>query len=126
MYMVWSSLRDVCSEGVIREFENHPKVSEGIRNKRFIVLRCGKVEVYIYRGQVRDYIVDPCRFCSCYDFMINVLSRRRKVACYHVVGFLIAEERGALRVVEVSCDVIRDVVLEISLFGLSTKLRKYV
>ncbi len=115
-----------CSEEVVREFEGHPKVVEGIRNGRFIILRCGKYEVRVFKGQSRDYIVDPCRFCSCYEFVINVLSRRRRVACYHMVGFVIAEREGRVRVMNVDCSVIRDILIEIALDGFSIKLRRYL
>ena len=116
----------VCDEHIVEEYENHPKVLEGMKSGRFVVLKCGDFAVHVYKGHTRDYIVDPCRFCSCYDFLINVLSRRKKSACYHTAGFVIARRKGKLKILSVTPSEFRDIVVEISLFGLSTRLRRYV
>lgn len=81
---------------------------------------------YVYRGLERDYIVIPCRFCSCYDFLLNVLIRKRKVACYHVIGFEIARLNNALIEVEVCKRELSTILSEIMVFGKSNSLRKYV
>ncbi len=106
-------------------FENHSKVLEGLRTGRFIrLVSIDGVEVYVFRGVERDYIVSPCRFCMCHDFVINVLGRRSKAVCYHVVGFEIARRRGKLRVVHVSSEDLANIVLEIVLQGFSATLRR--
>jgi len=106
-------------------FESHDKILEALRAGRFIrLVSVDGVEVYVFRGVERDYIVSPCRFCMCYDFIINVLGKRSKVVCYHIVGFEIAQRRGKLRVVRVSSEELADIVLEIVLQGFSATLRR--
>ncbi len=116
----------LCSVDMLREYENHPKVLEGIRNKRFMCLRSERLTFYVYRGVEKDYIVVPCRFCSCYDFLLTVLIRRRRCACYHVIGLEIARLWGALLDVRVEDRELVEVLEEVLVYGKSARLRKYV
>jgi len=116
----------VCDADTIKAFENHEKVLEGLRAGRFMVLDSEGMKIYVFRGVERDYIVSPCSFCMCYDFLINVLSRRIKTACYHVVGFEIARLKGKLYVVHVRPDQLADIIIEIAVQGFSHTLRRIV
>jgi len=116
----------VCDADIIKAFENHEKVIEGIRAGRFMVLDSKVMRIYVFRGIERDYVVSPCSFCMCYDFLINVLSRRTKIACYHVVGFEIARLKGKLHVVRVEPEELAEIVIEIAVQGFSYTLRRIV
>ncbi len=119
-------MEELCSDEVVSSFATHPKVLEGFRSRRFVLLKCVETgfEIHVFRGVERDYVVVPCRWCSCYDFVINVLSRRIKSACYHVVGFELARRLGKLYVVEVPGTVLKEIVIEIMSMRFSPTLRK--
>jgi predicted nucleic acid-binding Zn finger protein len=117
-------MSDLCSEDVVRYFENYDKVIEALASKRFIVLECKGLVTYIFKGTKRDYIVSPCRLCTCEDFIINYIGKNRSTPCYHVVGFRIAEKHGKLTKLDVDNKTLSKILEEIVLDGISYTLRK--
>ncbi len=83
-----------------------------------------KIKFYIYRGVDHDYIVSPCRMCTCKDFIVNFLGRRREYPCYHVIGFFIAIRENKIYKLYTSSDNIANIITEITYQGYSQTLRK--
>ncbi|MEM0027717.1 MAG: hypothetical protein QXT53_03750 [Ignisphaera sp.] len=97
-----------------------------MRNKRFISLvdKGSGVVINVFKGLKNDYLVSPCRLCTCTDFLIHFVQGRRRYPCYHVIGFYIAYKEQKVIVLELDKDLIKDIVLEIALQGFSRTLRK--
>lgn len=51
--------------------------------------------VWIVVGKEREYLVIPRLYCQCDDFYINVVIRRKSMACYHLIAQCLAEEVGS-------------------------------
>ena len=117
-------MEDLCTESAIKFFENYSKVLEALAERRFITLVSDRFRLYVFRGARRDYIVSPCRFCMCEDFVINFVNRDRQSPCYHVVGFKIAELRGKIVELEIDIDTLAKIVEEVVGIGISPTLRK--
>jgi|GEM_PF-515988 len=104
------------------------KALEAALERRLVRLRCRRgeeeVELYIFHGKDRDYLVFPRRFCTCKDLELNVIMRRAKGTCYHLVAYEIALARNSLRDVEVECEVLFNVALEVLLVQRSPTLQK--
>lgn len=119
---------NMCSESVVAKFLSHDKLLEALRSDRFLLL-VGKenaIKVRVFRGVDKDYIVSPCRLCTCRDFVIHFRWGRRGYPCYHVIGFYVAESRGMLRQVTVDYQTIEAIVREIALQGFSSTLRRLI
>jgi len=101
---------------------------EAALERRVVRLRCKEdeegVELYVFHGKDRDYLVFPGRFCTCKDFELNVVIRRAKGACYHLVAYEISRARNSLRDVKVTCEVLFNVVLEVLLTQKSPTLQR--
>ncbi|MDI9619733.1 MAG: hypothetical protein QFX33_02805 [Candidatus Nezhaarchaeota archaeon] len=75
-------------------------------------VRQGRVKKYVFRpsgkttwivvGKKRDYWVIPRLYCSCNDFYINVISRRKSVVCYHIIAQALAEKTCSYEVFNLS------------------------
>lgn len=115
---------NICTEDVVKMFETHDKVLEALANRRFVVLLYKGYKFYLFKGVRKDYIVSPCSFCTCEDFIINYIAKSRKTPCYHVVGFRIAELYNKLTEVEIDPHILAKVLDEVILDGISTTLRK--
>jgi predicted nucleic acid-binding Zn finger protein len=82
-------------------------------------------EIYFFLGEERDHILLKSRFCNCMDFLLNVVIRRKRVSCYHLLALCISLEKGSL-VEHIVGDkvllmrIIREVVIE----GRSRLMRK--
>jgi len=103
------------------------KALEAVLERRLVRLRCrrgGEVELYVFHGKDRDYLVFPRRFCTCKDFELNVVMRRAKGTCYHLVAYEIALARNSLRDVEAECEVLFNIALEVLLMQKSPTLQK--
>ena len=121
-------VREACSEEVIREYSRYDKVIEALSKRRFVrlILKNSDVprEYWIFLGKDRDYILIPCMYCSCPDFTINVLSRRSKNFCYHLVALEIARRSSAYRELQVGAQEFKKIVLEVLIDGMSLTIRK--
>jgi predicted nucleic acid-binding Zn finger protein len=116
----------LCSDEVINHFLSYEKLLEAINMKRFLVLinRDNGLKIYVFKGINKDYLVSPCRICTCSDFIINFIGRKRGYPCYHVVGFAIAEKLNKLSYIELDNNMFTSIVYEIVFQGMSFKLRK--
>lgn len=112
-------------EKALSEGYKHPKLAEAITGTRFIKVNVdGKTLIWIFMGRREDHIIIPRTYCSCKDFIIHVLSQRRKLFCYHLVGQVIAEREKKYREVNVdlkTCSIIVDEILD---KGISVTLRR--
>ncbi|HDI74338.1 MAG: hypothetical protein DRJ52_07315 [Thermoprotei archaeon] len=45
------------------------------------------------------HIVVPGKHCDCLDFLFNVIIRRKKCACYHIIAQKMAEAQGKYQTV---------------------------
>jgi len=104
------------------------KALEAVQERRVVRLRCRGseegVELYVFHGRDRDYLVFPRRFCTCKDFELNVVVRRAKGTCYHLVACELAVARNSLRDVEVGCETLFDIALEVLLTQRSPTLQR--
>lgn len=117
-------MENLCSENVLKSFEGYEKIVEGLARRRFVALSSQGLIVYVFKGVKRDYIVSPCRFCTCEDFIINYVGKARSVPCYHVIGFEIAERQSKLAKIELDYPTLSKVIEEIIFEGISITLRK--
>jgi predicted nucleic acid-binding Zn finger protein len=97
-----------------------------LRNKRFVVVKDIDTgfELYVFRGIERDYLVSPCRMCTCSDFLIHFVWGKRAYPCYHVVGFYIALNEQKYVKLELGHEEVKEIVLEVLFQGFSKLLRK--
>ncbi|MEM1541343.1 MAG: hypothetical protein QW101_02290 [Ignisphaera sp.] len=114
----------LCGEQILNKFTGYDKIEEALNNRRFIVIKCRGFKFYVFKGLKKDYIVAPCRFCTCDDFVVNYLSRKRENPCYHVVGFKIAETVNKVVELEVDPKILAKIVEEVIYDGFSSTLRK--
>lgn len=121
-------LESLCRDTVLKHFIGHEKLLNAINMRRFLVLidRDYGLKMYVFKGIDRDYLVSPCRMCTCSDFIINFVGRKRDYPCYHVVGFIIAEKQNKLNYVELDHNTLISIVNEIVFQGFSSKLRKII
>ena len=50
--------------------------------------------VWIVTGNERDYWIIPDIYCNCNDFYINVVSKNKYDACYHLLAKVLSEKLG--------------------------------
>ncbi|MCS7111258.1 MAG: hypothetical protein N3D82_03055 [Ignisphaera sp.] len=121
-------LKVLCRDDILKHFLNHSKLLMAISMKRFIVLTDKEygLRVYVFKGVDRDYLVSPCSMCTCSDFIINFVGKKRDYPCYHVIGFAIAERQNRLSYVELDHSTLVAIISEIVFLGFSTRLRKII
>ncbi len=123
--------KSVVGEFVTSVLEHPPeRALEALSERRVVKLRCRKnesfVELYAFCGKERSYMMIPRTFCGCKDFELNVVLRGLRGSCYHLVALELAASRGRLRIVEVDCDTLGAVALELLLGEDSPTLRRVV
>ncbi len=101
-----------------------PKVREALREGRVIILSSGGRKAHIFKSRSRDYLVIPGRVCTCRDFEINVVFKKLRPACYHLVTTHIALKEGLAKTLNVPSDVYDDIITEVIYAGKSSTLRK--
>lgn len=121
-------LESLCKNTILEHFIGHEKLLNAINMRRFLVLvdKDYSLKIYVFKGIDRDYLVSPCRMCTCSDFIINFISKRREYPCYHVIGFAIAERQNKLNYIELDHNTLISIVSEIIFQGFSPKLRKII
>ena len=81
--------------------------------------------IWFYVGTRGDHIIVSKTYCSCKDFVINVMSRKKKPVCRHLIIQVVGSKKGLYRVVEIeSLDLFYKIIHEISSIGLSPTLRR--
>lgn len=101
-----------------------PRSRTAIREKRVMRVSVRGRNFTFFKGRDRDYFIVRRFLCTCKDFEFNVVLRRRRPACYHLVATEIAERMGTVRELRLSTDEFYDIVYELILDGKSNTLRK--
>jgi len=74
------------------------RVAEGVYENR--VVKCTTLNgrtLWFYLGKKEVYLIIPMTFCSCMDFLINVVERKIVPTCYHLASQILAENYGKYR-----------------------------
>ena len=82
-------------------------------------------EIYFFLGEERDHILLQETFCNCMDFLLNVVIRRKRVSCYHLLALCISLEKGYIveHIVEDKILLMR-IIREVIINGKSKLMRK--
>ncbi|MCS7107946.1 MAG: hypothetical protein RMH77_04120 [Sulfolobales archaeon] len=109
----------------VRDLSNlSDRVKESLYEKRVLRLVCGDTYLWIFNSRDRDYLIIPRMYCSCMDFELNVVIRKTKKYCYHLITQHIAEGRALFKELHVSKESLNDILVEVLYIGRSSTLRK--
>lgn len=114
------------AKAVIEGIKNPPdKAVELVRLRRIIKLvsKSGRV-IYIALGTTGDYLLIPRLFCTCKDFELNVVIRKVKGTCYHLIALELALRSNSFRELSVDDETLNDIIYELIFSGRSVTLRK--
>ena len=69
------------------------KALKAITEKRVIkyIFKPSNKQIWIVSGKNRDYLVISDFYCSCDDFYLNVVIRKKNKVCYHILAKRLAE-----------------------------------
>lgn len=69
------------------------KALRAITEKRVIkyIFEPSNKQIWIVSGKNRDYLVISDFYCSCDDFYLNVVIRKKNKVCYHILAKRLAE-----------------------------------
>ena len=101
-----------------------PRSKVAIRERRVVRVNVEGRSFTFFKGRDRDYFIVRRYFCTCKDFEFNVVLRRKRPACYHLVATEVAEREGTVRELRLSTDELYDIMYELILDGKSNTLRK--
>ncbi len=88
------SLEKELSELKEEELLKDQKILEILLSKRIYRIRFGDHNFYVYRSGREDYLIIPRVLCTCPDFLMNVIMRRRKGSCIHLKALEIAIKKS--------------------------------
>jgi predicted nucleic acid-binding Zn finger protein len=71
--------------------------------------------VWIVIGENDEYFIYPKTFCSCTDFYKNVIIKRKRQFCKHLIAQIISEALGGFKVVEIEDKNFRESLKEVNL-----------
>lgn len=71
------------------------RVLEILLSGRLYRLRHGSETYFIFRGGERDYLIIPRVMCTCKDFIINVVLKKKRSSCLHLRSVEIATRRSS-------------------------------
>lgn len=91
------------------------KAVEEKRIMKYVFEPSGR-HMWIVMGKMRKYLVMPDFYCSCDDFYFNVVTRRKRQLCYHILARKIAEISGLYETICVSDTLYKDLLNEIKLY----------
>lgn len=100
------------------------KAQKSAREKRIILIsRDPKIAIFMSSGE--DHIIVPYVFCSCKDFSLNVIIKKKRKYCYHMLSYCIAEVMSSIReqIVGDSLE-LTSIITEIAVNKRSERLRK--
>ena len=88
---------------------------EALKEKRVLLLigKSSGRNVYIFMSKGRDYLIIPRILCTCKDYEFNVVLRKAKPACYHLVTAELAIRKGEVRKIIVDFEVLGYILYEI-------------
>lgn len=122
---------------LIKELEKEGVLSEDLLEK--FVLKYGelfwraikaveerRVKKYVFKpserclwvvvGKRRIYLVIPDFYCSCDDFYFNVVTRKKRQTCYHILARKIAEALKLYEIINLDDESYRNILNEIKLY----------
>jgi len=101
---------------------------EAVREKRVLLLvsESSKRSMYVFKSRDRDYLIIPGILCTCKDYEFNVVFRKNKLACYHLIAAELAIRRGGVRIIHISDEELDNILYEVIYDGFSKTLRRIV
>jgi len=104
------------------------RVKEAIFENRIVKVEAKDESIHwFFLGKTGTYILIPKTFCSCVDFEINVVERKKIPTCYHLVAQVVAEVYDKYRrVSDLPVDEVLRIYDEIEKRQLSATLHKYL
>jgi predicted nucleic acid-binding Zn finger protein len=86
----YTSIRRYLSGKSVEELSSDRRIYSSLLLKRLVKPILGfkkdyEPPIWFYVAPNRDYIIVPETYCSCKDFIINVMSRKNREVCRHLV-----------------------------------------
>ncbi len=92
-----NSLRE---EDLLRD----PKILEILLSRRIYGFKYGEYRFYVYRSGREDHIIIPKIMCTCPDFIMNVIMRRRRSSCIHLRALELAIKKSYVKEIVLNRD----------------------
>ena len=120
--------RDVEKYAASLNSEVPKRALEALKEKRVLLLigKSSGRSIYIFMSKERDYLIIPRILCTCKDYEFNVVLRKTKPACYHLVTAELAIRKGEVRRIIVDDEVLDNILYETIYDGFSRTLRKII
>lgn len=83
------------------EVSRDPRVLEVLLSKRLYRIKWREKEFFVYRSGREDYLIIPRAMCTCLDFVLNAVMRRKKSSCIHLRAVEIAARKNLFKDIEV-------------------------
>ncbi|MCD6278079.1 MAG: SWIM zinc finger family protein [Desulfurococcales archaeon] len=101
---------------------------EAVRESRVLLLisRGSRRRLFVFKSRDRDYLIIPRILCTCKDYEFNVVFRRSKPACYHLIATELAIREGRVREVSVGDADFSNILYEVVYDGFSRTLRRVI
>ncbi|MEM1674973.1 MAG: hypothetical protein QXX35_01605 [Desulfurococcaceae archaeon] len=113
----------------VEKLTENKKISSSILLRRIVkpklLYMSGEyTPVWFYIG-VKDHVIIPKTYCSCMDFIVNVMSRKTRLFCKHLLIQYISEKTNNYREVEInSVEELTRIINEIIDINISPTLRR--
>ncbi len=91
------SLEKEMSELEEEELLRDQRILEILLSKRIYRIKYGELSFYVYRSGREDYVIIPRIMCTCPDFIMNVIMRRKRSSCIHLRALEIAIKKNYFR-----------------------------
>ncbi len=72
--------------------------AEELSRKKPVFIRMGSIVFLL--GKKEDHVLIPPIYCSCRDFKINSVMRKRRGNCYHIYAYCLSEKNGNITVIK--------------------------
>jgi len=115
--------KGVLSENLLEKFvlkygELFWRAIKAVEEKRVIkyVFEPSEKFLWIVVGKTRKYLVIPDFYCSCDDFYFNVVTRKKRQICYHILARKIAEALNLYQIINLKDDSFKNILNEIKLY----------
>lgn len=94
--------------------------------KTRIVIGGSSIEhpIRFYIGVKRDHVIIPRVFCSCKDFIIHVMSEKKRRYCIHLLAERVLEDKKYYRSITIDINTLHKIINEIMMFDRSPTLRR--
>ena len=86
--------------------------------------RIFKYPIMIYVGTKRDHIIIPGIYCTCKDYTIHTMSKKRSYGCIHVYASVLAEKERLYRKISISLNDLYNIIIEILEHDFSRTIRR--